>query len=173
MPRGRGHRAALEEIGTELNLVPYLDMMTVLVLFLLVTITSFLSFTMLNASIPQLSPDSAQAKEDIQKKQQLLLMVRVTSKGYMVDPNVQGGASMGRINIPKNGEQFGFEELSKSLLPIKQKFPEETRVLIIAEPRIAYDDIIHTMDAIRESKKLDGTKQETPDLFPDVTLSIF
>ncbi len=164
----RGHRAGLASIGTELNLVPYLDMMTVLVLFLLVTITSFLSFTMLNASIPQLAPDSDKAVAQAQKKAQLLLMVRVTKAGYVVDPNVQGGESMKQISIPKTPDKaFNFADLTNAVASVKSRFSDETRVLIIAEPNIVYDDIIHTMDAVRERTAGAG------DLFPDVTLSIF
>ena len=50
---------------------------------------------------------------------------------------------------------------------LKARFPQETRVLIISEPAVIYDDIIHTMDALREQIPGAG------DLFPDVTLSIF
>ncbi|MFH1017497.1 MAG: biopolymer transporter ExbD [Pseudomonadota bacterium] len=167
MARGRGHRAGLESIGTELNLVPYLDMMTVLVLFLLVTITSFLSFTMLNASIPQLAPDSPKAAAQV-KKAQLLLMVRVTKAGYVVDPNVQGGASMRQVPVPKAPDgTYNFLELTNAVGNIKTRFADETRVLIISEPNVVYDDIVHTMDAVRERTAGAG------DLFPDVTLSIF
>lgn len=169
MPRGRGHRATLETIGTELNLVPYLDMLTVLVIFLLMTITSFLSFTMLTASIPQLSPDAPNTPVAPAQKEQLLLMVRVTSKGFYVDPNVQGGPPIKPVEIPKlaDGKSYDFEGLTKFAATVKGRFKDETRVLIISEPMVVYDDIIHAMDSMRE------TKRGSADLFPDVTLSIF
>jgi len=100
MPRGRGHRAALEEIGTELNLVPYLDMMTVLVLFLMLTITSFLSYTMLDASIPTIATESEKVIKE-KPKEKLLLMVRITGAGFLVDPNVEGGAAIKQVAISK------------------------------------------------------------------------
>lgn len=160
----RGHRAGLAEVGQELNLIPYLDMMTMLVMFMLVTITSFLSFTILNASIPQLAPDSGTAVA--QAKEQLLLMVRVTQGGYMVDPNVQGAAAIPRREVPKKGNDFDFEMLNNLAVQLKGRFTNETRVLIISEPAVIYDDIIRTMDALRERES--GAE----DLFPDVTLSI-
>ncbi|HLG20931.1 MAG TPA: biopolymer transporter ExbD [Bdellovibrionota bacterium] len=161
----RARRSSLAEIGQELNLIPYLDIMVNLVLFMLVTITSFLSFTMLNASIPQLAPNAAQAAAQM-KKEQLLLMVRVTKEGFQVDPNVQGGAAVPQKAIARKGEAYDFQGLTAMATELKKRFTEETRVLIIAEPRIIYDDIIHTMDAIRESEAGAGN------LFPDVTLSI-
>jgi biopolymer transport protein ExbD len=136
-----------------------------LVLFMLVTITSFLSFTMLNATIPQLAPDSGEAVKTM-KKEELLLMVRVTKDGYGVDPNVQGGKALPRQNVGKENGQFNFAALRNIAVNLKGGFPGESRVLIIAEPSVIYDDIIKTMDALRE--KEDGKE----DLFPDVTLSI-
>jgi biopolymer transport protein TolR len=161
----RGHRGNLESIGHELNLVPYLDIMVNLVLFMLVTITSFLSFTMLNASIPLLAPDTGQAAEAM-KKEELLLMVRVTKEGFLVDPNVQGGAKRPARALGKQGGQFDFDSLRKTAAELKGPFPNETRVLIAAEPGIIYNDIILTMDSLRE------TVPGREDLFPDVTLSV-
>lgn len=161
----RGRRGNLAEIGQELNLIPYLDMMTMLVMFMLVTITSFLSFTILNASIPQLAPDSGKAQMQM-KKEHLLLMVRVTKKGFLLDPNVQGGKSISRKAIPRQKKELNYELLNEMAANLKSRFPKETRVLIISEPAIIYDDIIRTMDALRENDP--GAE----DLFPDVTLSI-
>jgi biopolymer transport protein ExbD len=168
MARGRGHRGQLMEQGQELNLIPYLDIMVNLILFMLVTITSFLSFTILNASIPQIVPDSAKIPEEL-KKAQLLLMVRVTKGGFNVDPNVQGGSPIARADIRLvEDNKYNFDALKETVGKIKERFPEETRVLIIAEPKIHYEDIIHTMDAVREKEPNTGAG----DLFPDVTLSI-
>ncbi len=165
MPRGRGHRDNLEQQGHELNLVPYLDIMVNLVLFMLVNITSFLSFTILNASIPQLAPDAASVETQM-KKEELLLMVRVTGRGFTVDPNVQGGASAPRSEFPKKGNSYDFESLKNAVIGLKGRFPNETRVMIVAEALVVYNDIIHTMDALREKEA--GME----DLFPDVTLSV-
>jgi len=93
-------------------------------------------------------------------------MVRVTKNGYSIDPNVQGGKSISRKRVPKKNGEFDFETLKKHAVDIKNRFPTETRVLIVAQPFVVYEDIIHTMDAMREKEP--GEE----DLFPDVTLSI-
>jgi hypothetical protein len=95
-------------------------------------------------------------------------MVRVTKVGFVLDPNVQGGPALKQATIGKLPDGgFNFGELTNNLAAIKAKFNDETRVLLIAEPNIIYDDIVHTMDAVRERTAGAG------DLFPDVTLSIF
>ena len=158
----------LEDAGHELNLIPYMDIMVNLVLFMLYNITSFLSFTVLNASIPQIAPDSGQAAAQMQKKS-LLLMVRVTGDGFIVDPSVQGGPAIPRSQIPKKGKAFDYPALHQQALSIKNQFPEETKVLLIAEGSVVYDDIIKSMDALRDEKVPD---KEPKIMFPDVTLSI-
>ena len=149
----------------ELNLVPYLDIMVNLVLFMLVTITSFLSFTILNASIPQIAPDSAQVEEKM-KKEELMLVVRVLDTGYRVDPSVQGGAAIPKQTFLKKDGKYDTESLHNFMVELKKRFTDEQKVLIVAEPQIVYENIITTMDTVRE------TKPSEDDLFPEVTLSI-
>lgn len=159
-----------DDAGHELNLVPYMDIMVNLVLFMLYNITSFLSFTVLNASIPQLSPDAGQAVAQLQKKS-LLLMVRVTEEGFVVDPSVQGGPQIPRSQIPKtSAKAFDFKTLRQQAVSLKQQFPDETKVLVIAEGSVIYDDIIKSMDSLREEPAVEKTPAKL--LFPDVTLSI-
>lgn len=165
MSRGQRDSGLEVEVG-ELNLVPYLDIMVNLVLFMLMSITSFLSFTMLNASIPQLSPNAATAQEQLKKKE-LLLMVRVTKEGFIVDPSVQGGKALPKTQIPKVKGEYQFEALKKRGSSIKGLFPKEEKVLILAHESVKYDDIIKTMDALRD-KETDGDEG----LFPSVTLSV-
>jgi biopolymer transport protein TolR len=161
----RGHRHRMGVVGQELNLVPYLDVMVNLVLFMLVTITSFLSFTILNASIPQIAPDSAQV-EDKLKKEELLLVVRVLANGYRVDPSVQGGPAIAKREIPKKDGNYDQATLREFMVGLKQRFKDEEKVLIVAEPAVNYESIIVTMDSVRE------TEPSLENLFPEVTLSI-
>lgn len=145
-----------------------MDIMVNLVLFMLYNITSFLSFTVLNASIPQLAPNAPQSQQQQQKKS-LLLMVRVTPEGFVVDPSVQGGPQIPRAQIPKKANAFDFKTLNSQVTGIKQQFPEETKVLLIAEGTVIYDDVIKSMDSVREHVE-EGKEKKL--LFPDITLSI-
>jgi hypothetical protein len=49
-------------------------------------------------------------------------------------------------------------------MEIKEAFPEESRLIITAEPEIPYEYLIGVMDSARETK-------EHRELFPDVVLS--
>jgi biopolymer transport protein ExbD len=165
-------REELESAGEELNLIPYMDIMVNLVLFMLVSITSFLSFTILNASIPQLDTNASQTVTEAQKKEDLLLILHVNDKGYTVEANVTGGKPIGKKVIPKTtiegqeGKGYDTQALTDHLATIKERFQEEDKILIIADAAVEYENIIKTMDATRE------TDVNEEDLFTEMTLSI-
>ncbi|MCB0272555.1 MAG: biopolymer transporter ExbD [Bdellovibrionales bacterium] len=168
--RGRSHQQN-HEVGQELNLVPYMDIMVNLVLFMLVNIVSFLSFTILNASIPQLNTNPSKAQAQAQGEE-LLLVLRVNPNGFLVEPTVTGGSPIAKKSIPKVVDEttkkkvFDVATLNGFLVDLKKRFPKEAKILIISQSDIEYENIIHTMDAVRE------TTPGTEDLFPEVTLSI-
>jgi|GEM_PF-4593251 len=159
------------EQGQELNLIPYLDVMVNLVIFMLMTITGFLNFTVLNASIPQLNTDPSQAQV-LAKGEELLLVLRVKDDAFVVEPTVTGGPRMSKETFPKiedpetKARVYDMKGLNALMVKIKERFPEENKVLMISHSEVSYENIVHTMDAVRE------TKPGEEDLFPEVTLSI-
>lgn len=167
----RGSHRIEHEVGQELNLVPYLDIMVNLVLFMLVNIVSFLSFTILNASIPQLNTNPSQAQAQA-KGEELLLVLRVYNNSFVVEPTVTGGKSIPKKSFPKITDDeskkkvYDTKGLNEYLAGLKQRFPKEDKILIISKPEVNYENIIYTMDAVRE------TDSGLEDLFPEVTLSI-
>jgi biopolymer transport protein ExbD len=73
----------------------------------------------------------------------------------------------GAPTIPKKPDgSFDFAALNGKMVEIKRAFPNETRVIIGAEGEIAYETLIQTMDAIRET-----FGKERKILFSDVTLA--
>ena len=74
------------------------------------------------------------------------------------------GAEEAGPTIPKKADgEYDFEALANKLAEIKDAFPDETKMVLNAEPDIKYKVVILTMDATRE---LEGRM-----LFPDVVLS--
>lgn len=171
MARKRGKHFLAADEGHYLNLIPYLDIMVNLVLFMLLNITSFLSFTILNASIPQLSTSPDQIIEE-RKKEDLLLVLRVRPDGYRLEPTVTGGEPIARQTFTMVTDEetkekvYNTQALNAFLITVKERFKEENKILIISDPNVTYESIIKTMDATRE------TAPGIEDLFPEVTLSI-
>ncbi len=177
-----------EEMG-ELNIVPFLDIVVNLIVFLLATTEAVLAIARIDAQLPSLGRRvGRQQLEDGQSS--LNLSVTITENGIIVSGS--GGklapgcrrTQPGRvITIPtaSNGDLVwsieGRDErnnpthvqgetarlLAECLALVKQEWEDETRVILSADPEIEFEDLVGAMDAMRGNGP-------TP-LFPDVLLS--
>ena len=163
-PSGRGHRE--KEKVPPLNITPIMNLIIILIPALLLS-AAFVQIAVINVSAPQIGSGVAEeTPEDDVKK--LNLTVAVTDKGFTVAGTgaVLGGegAEEAGPTIPKKADgEYDFEALANKLAEIKDAFPDETKMVLNAEPDIKYTVVIMTMDATRE---LEGRM-----LFPDVVLS--
>src|SRR6478735_5841062 len=78
----------------ELNIVPYLDIMVNLIMFMLVSMTGVIQFGILNVAAPSYGPAPVTAASNDPKKKDLLLTVAISTKGFFVagSGGVLGGA---------------------------------------------------------------------------------
>jgi biopolymer transport protein TolR len=153
----------------ELNLVPYLDIVTNVIMFLMMTTTYAAQLADINVSAPTVarSADPGQMSENNQ--QDLNLTVSISEKGVTI---AAAGAVLyqndiaGRLpTIPKDAKgEHDFATLTRKMRQIKDKYGNETKVIINANPDITYEIVVATMDAIRRD-----TQQK--ELFPDVLLA--
>lgn len=164
-----------EHIG-ELNIVPYLDVVVNLVMFMLLSMTGLIVLGVLNVSAPKLGEAGGAAADGAPK---LLLTVAIAKGGFYV---AGAGGVLGQDattpdaarppTIPLRGGKHDYAALSEQMQKIKEQFPNETAVILSADPEIVYDVLIQTMDACREAavKRPDGTSERKA-LFYDVSLS--
>lgn len=139
------------EAMEELSLVPYLDVMMNLVIFMLVTIASFMPLGILTIYPPSIRKDDAGQAE--KPPESINLSVAISSeKGYLV---LSTDGPTPPIMRKANGE-WDFDALNKLALQIKAKHKEERTVTLAADRQIRYEVIIKTMDALRwgENKNL-------------------
>jgi biopolymer transport protein ExbD len=147
------------EQAEELNLVPYMDVIMNLVVFLLVTISSFPPLGMLNIFPLVVSHSTEKKTTQENKKQQLWFTVAITEKGFSLGGF---GAVLEPILKKENGE-YDFSSLSKKVIEIKDRFPDETLVILSAQEETPYETVVKTMDILREN--------ENRQLFYNVQLS--
>lgn len=169
-----------EEVG-ELNIVPYLDIMMNLIMFMLLSMTGLISFGVLNVSSPKFAdPGAVKAQTaDDPNKPKLLLTVLVSEKGFFIagEGGVlgQGGQaadSSGAPTIPKkpNGD-YDYAQLTAKMTDIKKVFPDESKAILGADAKVSYEILVKTMDAVRENPaQLIEGKPMT--LFFDVSLTV-
>jgi biopolymer transport protein ExbD len=156
-----------EEESGELNIVPYLDILMNLILFMLLSITGLASFGILNVSAPNYGGPTAGAQQEEADKPKLTLSVLISKKGHFVNSEnaILGEGSAPTIPILADGT-YDYAKLNAMMMDIKATFPTETKVIIAADSDVQYDALIQTMDACRETQK----PGERRLLFPDVTL---
>ena len=167
-----------EEMG-ELNIVPYLDILMNLIIFLLASITGLATLGILNVNAPNYGPAAGVAAGEA-PQQQLLLTVAISQKGFYVaatggvlgaGPQGEQAAApgQGEPTIPRKADgSFDFGALTAQMVQIKQAFPTETKVIVAADREVQYETLVGTMDAVRETA---GPNRRI--LFPDVTLGTF
>jgi biopolymer transport protein ExbD len=122
-----------------LNLTPMMDILTVLVVFLLITAV-FMSITVQELSVPTAGGGSAASKPNF------AIEVIVRRAGL----HVANGSSV-EASIPKKGDSYDIELLSKVLARIKAQYPEKDDATVLMEPDIKYDHLIEVMDAVRSA----------------------
>jgi biopolymer transport protein ExbD len=157
-----------EEAG-ELNIVPFLDIITNVMMFVLASIA--VTFTASIETSPPSSGKSGSFKATQTKS--LNLSVFVVNDGFSL--KASGGSIAtgcrspgGGITVPKANGGWDFAGLNDCVKYLKDQSPdfkEETQVTITANPDTEYAVIIKTMDALRRNK--DGE-----DLFPDVHFGV-
>lgn len=172
-------RVYAEEHVGELNIVPYLDIVVNLVMFMLLSMTGLISLGVLNVSTPKIGGAAVTQAEQAEQPK-LLLTVAIGKQGFYVAG--AGGVigadaaspDVGRPpTIPLRDGKYDYAALTEQLRQIKEKFPNETSVILSADMDVVYDILIQTMDACREVKvtKPDGTSEHKA-LFFDVSLSM-
>ncbi|WP_224245242.1 ExbD/TolR family protein [Hyalangium gracile] len=155
-----------EETG-ELNIVPYLDILMNLILFMLLSITGLASFGILNVTAPNYGGPTAGAQQDNPETPKLTLSVLISKKGHFINSeNAILGQGGSEPTIPTKADgSYDYAALNAKMVEIKQAFPGETKVIIGADSDVQYEALIATMDACRETQGKDRHL-----LFPDVTL---
>ena len=157
------------ELDEELNIVPFLDIVVNIIMFLLMTLTTIAFFSQVEASLPEYRKGGIgkRAAQD----QPLNLNVTVTGEGVIVSGS---GGKLARgcettapgkvITVPARMDgRHDWRGLTACVAKVKEQFEEETRVTVSADPEVPYDDLLGAMDSVRH--------RGGQELFPDVLLS--
>ena len=157
----------MAEEGGELNLIPYLDIVTNVIMFLLATITFAAALGDINVSSPTTASQAQlQNQPPPEPKQDLNLTVSVSDKGFTIAAsgavlysgfsidaagNLQQPAGATLPTIPKKGNDFDYDALARAMAQIKSSptAKTETRVIVNANPEIVYDVVVQVLDACR------------------------
>ncbi len=159
-----------EEAG-ELNIVPYLDIVMNIIVFVISTLTVVFISTI--DTVPPSLPDPGKGKatQDIKTKA-LNLTALITNEGISLktsDGNLATGCNSygAGPTVPKVDGKQDYNELTRCARELKKKNERaltETQVTITANPDVDYQTVIETIDALRKDKE--------GDLFKDVAFGV-
>jgi biopolymer transport protein TolR len=194
MARKPSLRSKSHSRPVDLNLVPYLDIVINIIMFMLFTSTGLIQIGVINVNAPRYHDPLTEGENQEQPnpdEKQLNLTVGVTYEGIFI-------AAVGGVWSIKEGDQesaadkikkpsiplllseapcqealnrkapppascYDYKKLTQEMVKIKNAFPQETKIIIYAQPDVPYEVLVRVMDATRN----DGDRA----LFFDVILS--
>ena len=158
-----------DEEGGELNIVPFLDIIVNILIFVLATVA--VTFTATIDTAPPASKSAGVRKEI--KSEALNLTVVIVNDGFSIKASggnvAPGCANVGAgLAVPKKSGNYDYDELTRcanELKHAKPDFAEENQVRISANPGTEYQVVVTVIDALRQTPQGDV-------LFDDVNFGV-
>lgn len=123
----------------ELNLVPFIDLMSVLITFLLITaVWTQVSMVQIGSSLYGKKTDTEPATPT--PNVEIVLKIDVKEVGYVLTVGKQ------IISLPMIGEQFDEAGLVAQLQRVKQLYPDKVDAVVSVADAIPYEQLIKAMD---------------------------
>ena len=142
-----GGKSGKKSLNADLNLVPYIDLLTCMVAFLLITAV----WSQL-ARLEAHQKGQGQAGEEVPPDKVVKLVVVVNGEGF----NLVAGDD--QQPIPKRGDQYDFEKLGNELKKFKDTHADKTDIQVASEDTIKFETLVKAMDIALTSR------------FPDISL---
>ena len=159
------------EVVGELNIVPFLDIVVNLIMFLLATSEYVLLISQIQSDLPQIARGRSKSADEVTTP--LNLNVTVTDAGVIVTGS-GGKLAVGCTSIDtpgsrvatvaRKGKDYDWKGLTECASKVKSQFADEDTVTVSADAQIHYEHIVAAMDAMRRSGK--------DELFPKVMISV-
>jgi biopolymer transport protein ExbD len=134
VPEGGGGKKAVD---FQLNLIPFIDLLSVLISFLLMTSV----WTQTARIEVRQSPNLPSDEPPEQEEEKLNLTVIIKGTGYTVQKK-----NAVVKEIEKQGEDYDTETLSEVLKQVVAEHPSNNEVTVTSEDKIPYQELISVMD---------------------------
>ena len=158
--RGRQARNHARYKGrNDINIVPMLDIFTILLFFLIFTAV-FSKTHIVELNLP------AKSAEPLKLPDVLQLEIVVRKNGMVIQDRNTGPLQP----LPNIDGHYEFDSLNEYLARIKARVPELRSATVLLEPDVSYDTIVATMDAVRAFDGIEDGVVAKGELFPVISL---
>lgn len=144
---------------SDLNILPMIDMMVILVFFLIFTAV-FSKTSILELNLPASGSSVPELPEGLQ--------LEVIVRQDVIDVSDR---STGLLrSLPKLQADYDLAGLSEYLKVVKGKFPDKEEVTILLAPDIPYDVLVQVMDTVRIYDVPGSNGWSHVELFPNISV---
>jgi biopolymer transport protein ExbD len=143
----------------DLNIVPMIDMMVILVFFLIFTAV-FSKTNILQMNLPN---NSNAVPLDLPKDLKLEVIIRPDD---LVINDRNSGPLKTLANTPTG---YDLDGLSEFIRRVKSQYPQMTEATILSSPATTYDTLVQVMDTVRVYQ-LPVAPFSKAELFPDISI---
>jgi biopolymer transport protein ExbD len=143
----------------DINVVPMIDMMIILVFFLIFTAV----FTKTNVLELNLPASDTAAVPDLPQGLNLEIIVRRSG----IDVADRGTGLL--KSVPMADAKYDLKGLQEYLKQVKAKYPDKLEATILLEQEIQYDTLVQVMDTVRVFP-VPGSQWDLAELFPEVSI---
>jgi biopolymer transport protein TolR len=137
---GRGR-----QVNLELNLVPFIDLMSVLITFLLIAaVWTQVSMLQIGSSLYGKKSEEQPAPEPTPMSD-IVLKVDVKAEGFILTIGTQV------FSLPRLQEGYDKEGLRAQLVRVKETYPEKIDSIVAVSDELPYELLIIVMDQLRKA----------------------
>ena len=147
MSRKKKHNIAPPGSSVELNVMPFIDIFSLLCTFLLFSAV-FVSIGIIEVQAPFLTnaaPAEAEKKKD-EKKKELTINIDIAKENISLRSMETDEKE---IITPFLVNKEGMSQFQQALIKLKEKYPDAEKATVFADEEIQYEDMIPVFDALK------------------------
>ena len=130
--------------NVDVNIVPFIDLMSVLIIFLLISaVWTQVSMIQIGSSVygKKTAEDSAPPPP----RAEIPFLVNISENGYSILVGRQ------KIKLSKLNGSYDLDRLGEELVKIKELYPDKTDAVLSMDEELEYEQLIVGMDALLAS----------------------
>lgn len=154
----RRNHARYHQGRDDLNIVPMIDMMVILVFFLIFTAV-FSKTNILQLNLP------SNSSSPVELPKGLKLEVILRPDSIVVNDRNSGPLKL----LPNSAAGYDLEALSLFMRQVKSQYPDMTDASVLSGPAVSYDSLVQIMDTVRVYQ-LPVAPFSKAELFPDIAI---